>query len=290
MVNSAPATKDTLSKGAHIGAGIPQVIDTIASVLPYGHPAAFDLIRRQRNELAAVIVEPVRGTDPHLDAGLWLRELGKVCRKAGVLLILDETTTGFRLSYGGAQELFGLEPDLVTYGGAMGGGLPLGAVAGRAAFMRAFAQDGTGQSIVPADTMSASPLAVAASAAFLTYADVNRSSLYADLDRRTARLAHAFNTTAQALGVSATIRHAGSLFRISLGRPQPRHTASAHVIAAMDAFAVAAIDGGVLVQPGLQGFMSAAHTDEDVDRAAIVFSAALSDLKADGLLVPVDRR
>jgi glutamate-1-semialdehyde 2,1-aminomutase len=100
--------------------------------LPYGDASAFDLIRARRADLAAIIVEPIRAADPTLAHTAWLQELVAVARAAHVLVIFDEIYTGFRLAFGGAQELLGVMPDLTVYGRAVGGGLPLGAVAGRA--------------------------------------------------------------------------------------------------------------------------------------------------------------
>lgn len=290
LVSGEPQASHGLTRNIHLGAGIPRLIDEIASVLPYGHPAAFDLIRRQRNDLAAVIVEPVRAEDPHLDAGPWLWELASVCRKAGVLLIFDELTAGFRLAYGGTQEVFGIEPDLTAYGKVVGGGLPLGVVAGRTEFMRAFGRDILAQGISAAEANAGNALAVAAGTAFLSYANANQESLYPGLQRSTARLSDAFNAAAAALDVPAALKHAGSVFRITLGSPRPRNLPAAAQYAAMDAFAIAALNGGVLLKPGLQGFVSAAHTDTQIDQAAEVFATTLADVKADGFFAALKHR
>jgi glutamate-1-semialdehyde aminotransferase len=274
---------DKGSRNVHLGAGVPRAVGETIHILPYGHPAAFDLIRRHRNELAAVIVEPARITDPHLDAGPWLRELADLCRRDGILLIFDETTTGFRLAYGGAQEALKVDPDLVIYGKAIGGGLPLGAVAGRAPFMRPFVQDMSAQGIVAMQAFTGNTLPVAAGAAFLSHAHDARDTLYPSLNAATARLAGAFNAAAARLAVPATLRHAGSMFLISLGHAKPRRVEPAMQRTAMDAFVVSALNGGVMIHPDLTGYLSAAHTDDQVDQAAKVFGDALAELKADGL-------
>ena len=121
-----------------MGRGIPDATIEDVLMLPYRHEAAFDLIRQNRDRLAVVLVEPVQGANPTLDCGEFLRELAATCRDAGVLLLFDEVITGFRLAYGGAQEEFGVMPDLAAYGKALGGGLPIGAVAGRADIMQRF--------------------------------------------------------------------------------------------------------------------------------------------------------
>ena len=121
-----------------LGRGIPDMTVEDVLMLPYRHEAAFDLIRKHRNRLAVVVIEPVQGSNPTLGCGDFLRELAATCREAGVLLLFDEVITGFRLAYGGAQEVFGVTPDLAAYGKALGGGLPIGAVAGREEIMRRF--------------------------------------------------------------------------------------------------------------------------------------------------------
>jgi glutamate-1-semialdehyde aminotransferase len=274
---------DKGSRNVHLGAGVPRVVGETQNVLPYGHPAAFDLIRRHRNELAAVIVEPVRISDPHLDAGPWLKELADLCRRDGILLIFDETVTGFRLAYGGAQEALKVEPDLAIYGKAIGGGLPLGAVAGRAPFMRPFGQDMSTQGIVAMQAFTGNTLPVAAGAAFLSHAHSTRDTLYPALNAATARLATAFNDAAASLEVPASLRHAGSMFLISLGPAKPRRVDPAIHRTIMDAFVVSALNDGVMIHPDLTGYLSAAHTDEQIDRAAMIFAGVLAELKADGL-------
>ena len=121
-----------------MGRGIPGVAIEDVLMLPYRHDAAFELIRQNRDRLAVVLIEPVQGANPTLECGDFLRELAAVCRDEGVLLLFDEVVTGFRLAYGGAQEEFGVTPDLAAYGKALGGGLPIGAVAGRADIMQRF--------------------------------------------------------------------------------------------------------------------------------------------------------
>lgn len=267
----------------NLGAGIPRGVDDATNVLPYGHPAAFALVRRHRNELAAVIVEGVRASDPHFDAGPWLQELADVCRRDGVVLIFDEISTGFRLAYGGAQEVLKVEPDLVIYGKAVGGGLPLGAVAGRAPFMRPFGQHMSSQGIVALDAFTGNTLSVAAGAAFLSHAHKEREVLYPALDRTTTRLAEGFNAAAANLNVPATLRHAGSMFLISLGPAKPRRAEMTLQRTAVDAFVVSVLNAGVMIHPALTGFVSAAHTDHQIDQAVMAFGAALAELKADGL-------
>ena len=109
--------------------GIPQAAVDQVLTLSYRQPESLDKIRKHSDELAAVIIEPVPSSFP-VDMGDFLRELREVTRECGVLLIFDEVISGFRLGYGGAQERFGITPDIATYGKIMGGGFPAGAIAG----------------------------------------------------------------------------------------------------------------------------------------------------------------
>ncbi len=240
-----------------------------AVVLPYGHVAAFEQIRRRKGEIAAVMIEPVRGGDPNLDRAPWLHGLVETCRAAGVLLILDERATGFRLAYGGAQEIFGLIPDLVVYGKAIGGGLPLGAVAGRSDVMAALR---TNQPQV------VNPLSVTAGTATLDYLFANRATLYPALNDAGRGLAEHFNGFAQSEGLPVEMRSAGSMFHINF---------TAAETGAANAFNVLVLSRGVLLLPCHKGYLSMAHTGADLDVVRDAFTQSLRDLRDDGLLTRV---
>ena len=140
--------------------------DTI--VLPFNHPAAFDKIRRHASRLAAVIVEPVQGAAGTIPADReFLLELRTVTREIGAFLIFDEVITGFRLAPGGAQEFYGVIPDVSAYGKIAGGGLPFGAVGGTAEAMRLMEYDSEPGSILMAGTFNGNPLVTAAGTAVL---------------------------------------------------------------------------------------------------------------------------
>lgn len=260
--------------------------ESAQAVLPYGHPAALDQIRKRAHDLAAVMVEPVRASDPSLERALWLQELSIACREAGVLLIFDERQTGFRLAYGGAQEAFGLMPDLAIYGKTIGGGLPSGAVAGRADVMAKLGD------MKSADNPSAprgpgiSSLSVTAGIAALGYLHANRAALYPALNASGRHLAEQFNAFARGERMPVEMRCAGSMFRISFGAslggaqngdPAPSfRTAEA-------AYSVLVLSRGVMTLPGHRGFISTAHTGTDVEHAREALTQSLIDLRDDGL-------
>ena len=140
LVHANPTSPREKPEGFIVGNGIPTYVrDEAQMVLPYRRDEAFELIRQHKDELAAVIIEAAQNSNPRLGLDNFLQELRDVCTETGVLLIFDEVVTGFRLSYGGAQRLYGITPDLATYGKAMAHGFPVGAVGGREDIMKVFA-------------------------------------------------------------------------------------------------------------------------------------------------------
>jgi len=180
--------------------GIPQNFLADALVLEYGNPQSLEVIRGCAQELAAVLVEPVQSRRPDLQPAEFLRQLRTLTDATGVTLIFDETITGFRIHPGGAQAWFGVAADIATYGKIVGGGLPIGLVAGRSAWMDCidggFWRYGDGsyptvETTFFAGTFMKHPLTMAAARAVLLRLKADGSTLYATLNRRTARL---FNT------------------------------------------------------------------------------------------------
>ena len=261
--------------GAHAGAY--QDNDTTATVLPYGHPAALDQIRRRQHELAAVIVEPVRSGDPNFERTSWLHNLFAACRACGVLVLLDERQTGFRLAYGGAQELLGLLPDLVIYGKAVGGGLPLAAVAGRADVMAAHTRN-EGRC-----HMAVNPLSVTAGAATLNHLHVHRATLYPALNAAGRQLAERFNAFASAEKLPVEMRCAGSMFRIAFAHTTRTPEWTATYRPAEAAFNVLVLNRGVLLLTSQRGFLSTAHSAADLDDVLSALTDSLRDVRDDGL-------
>ncbi len=268
-----------LTRRGHRHAGVPQAVADSTLSLAYGHASVFDQIRRRRRDLAAVIVEPVRALDPSTDHGPWLRELANVCGETGVLLIFDERLTGFRLAYGGAQERFGVMPDLVAYGEIIGGGLPLGAVAGRADILSQMAGREAPWRARADGGASGNILSVAAGTATLGHLAARRGTLYPALDEKGRLLADAFNTFAAQHRLPAKMKVAGSIFRIQFTRAD----GASDYPAAEAAFYTLALNKGVLVHASRLGFLSGAHTTGDIAQVVTAFHEALGDVASDGL-------
>lgn len=270
------------NRRSHRHPGVPQAVMDASVSLAYGHPSAFDQIRRRRRDLAAVIVEPVRALAPGLDHAAWLRELANVCGETGVLLILDERLTGFRLAYGGAQERFSMTADLVAYGENIGGGMPLGAVAGRADVVGTLA-DREMQAPAAERGPSANMLSVAAGAATLEHLAARRSTLYPALDEKTRYLTESVNIFCAENGLPVRLRAAGSIFRLQFIRPDANDANRSGYPAAEAAFYALALSKGILVHASRLAFLSAAHTTADVGQIIAAFRDALTDVKNDGL-------
>ena len=130
--------------------GVPMEVNNLFKVLPYNSNQCFDMIT---NDMAAVIIEPVQGSNPRSDIGQFLQKLRDHCTKIGVLLIFDEVMTGFRLSAKGGASVFGVQPDIITYGKVLGGGFPVGAVGGRPEIMKT-------KNVFYGGTFSANPLSM----------------------------------------------------------------------------------------------------------------------------------
>ena len=252
--------------------------DTI--LLDYNATEALeDLFAARGDEIAAVILEPVVGNMglvvPSHD---FLAAARRLTEKHGALLVFDEVMTGFRLAYGGAQEIHGVTPDLTTLGKIVGGGLPLGAYGGRREIMDNVLPAGK---VFQAGTLAGNPLAVAAGTA--TLEELSDHSPYPLLERHGARLEAGFRAAAAAAGVPVWIARRGSMmtmfFQQGAGWPVVDWpTASMSDTKAYGRFFWGMINRGVYLPCSQYEalFISAAHTDADIDATVAAAHAALA--------------
>ncbi len=270
---------------AAMGHGIPRALADLVVLLPYRHPAAFDLIRQHANDLALVMVEGVQSSNPQPQAGEFLRELRQVCRDCGVLFAIDEVITGFRVAYGGAQELFGVTPDLATYGKVLGGGLPVGAVAGRADVMEVFTGLGARNGIFSGGTFSGNPLTMEAGAAAVGHLK-SHPGIYRQVSAAGDRLAASVNAFCQSRQIPAQMKNVGGMFHMFFQREPVESLRDANLGSkqAEKAFYLHALNRGVLVPGTQRAFLSAAHDDDVVDRIIEVFQASLGDVMEESSL------
>ncbi|MGA1372283.1 MAG: aspartate aminotransferase family protein [Pseudomonadales bacterium] len=267
-----------------MGRGVPSALADLVLMLPYRNRGAFDLIRQNANSLAMVLVEGVQSSNPQPLAGEFLGELAEVCRSCGVLFGIDEVITGFRLAYGGAQARFGVTPDLATYGKVLGGGLPVGAIAGRADIMEVFTGLGARNGIFSGGTFSGNPLTMEAGAAAVGHLQAH-PEIYVELENRGNRLARSINEYCQSRQLPVQMKNVGSMFHLFFQREpidSMRDVLAANT-RAEKAFYLHALNRGVLVPGTQRAFLSAAHGDAEVDELIAVFTASLDDVQAEGL-------
>jgi len=260
-------------------AGVPEetVMHTLA--LPFNDLEAVRAAFRARpGEIACVIVEPVVGNAGTIaPAAGYLEGLREITAKDGALLILDEVMTGFRLALGGAQERFGIRPDLTTMGKIIGGGLPVGAFGGRRDVMAKLAPLGP---VYQAGTLSGNPLAMAAGIATLRVLIAGASEIYPRLERVTAAIADGVAKVADEAGVALTTNRVGSMFTWFFTDEPVTDFASAarSDTKAFGRFHRAMLEAGVWLPPSQfeAAFVSTAHGEREVEATIAAAREALS--------------
>jgi glutamate-1-semialdehyde 2,1-aminomutase len=237
------------------------------------------LIEENREKIAAVFIEPIGGNMGCVPADKeFLEELRAECDTNGILLVFDEVMTGFRVARGGAQELYGVTPDLTTFGKVIGGGLPVGAYGGRADIMNMTAPAGP---VYQAGTLSGNPLAMAAGIETLKVIDED-AGFYDKLELASERLAAGLRDAVSAAGLALTINRAGSMLTLFFTSAAVNDFDSAKTsnTAQFAAFFRAMLEVGIYLPPSQfeAWFVSAAHTDDDLDRTLSSVRKALEEL------------
>jgi len=249
--------------------GIPEEIARLTYVLPYNDANAVrELFKEKGEEIAAVIVEPVAGNmGVVLPEEEFLKTLREVTRNYGALLIFDEVITGFRLALGGAQEYFGIEPDLTTLGKVIGGGMPVGAYGGKKELMSRIAPEGE---VYQAGTLSGNPVAMAAGLA--TVRVLKEEKPYPALEERTKTFTEQISALLSRKGISHTINRIGSMFTVFFteGAVKNYEDAKRSDTELFGRFFNSLLREGVLIPPSQfeAWFLSTAH-DENVLNEAL---------------------
>ena len=260
-------------------AGVPAETAQFTLALPYNDLAAVDAAFAARpREIACVIVEPVVGNAGTIaPAAGYLEGLRKLCSDHGALLIIDEVMTGFRLALGGAQELYGIVPDLTTMGKILGGGLPCGAFGGRADIVNTLAPVGR---VYQAGTLSGNPLAMSAGIATLGYLIEHEHEVYPQLERTTAQIGDGVAQIAEQSGVKLTTNCVGSMFTwfFTEGPVTDFASASKSDTEAFGRFHRKLLEGGVWLPPSQfeAAFVSTAHGPAEVAWILEAAQAALA--------------
>ena len=261
--------------------GVPAGATGDTLVAPYNDPGAVaQLFERFPGQVAAVIVEPVAGNMGVVPPQPgFLAALREITRGQGALLIFDEVMTGFRAALGGAQALYGIDPDLTTLGKVIGGGLPVGAYGGRAEILRLVAPAGP---MYQAGTLSGNPLTMAAGIA--TLRELGQPGVWPGLERQAARLEAGLNAAAREAGCAAAFQRVGTMFTLFFRNGPAANWAEASQADTRRyaAFFRAMLEQGVYLAPSQfeAGFLSTAHGDAEIDRtvraAEGAFRAAVS--------------
>jgi glutamate-1-semialdehyde 2,1-aminomutase len=273
------AGSGALTFGNPDSAGVPAAFTQHTIVLPYNDSAAvkaaFDA---NHGQIAGIILEPVPG-----NAGLYLPKPGfleflrEITRTHQALLIFDEVMTGFRLSKGGAQERFGISPDLTCFGKIIGGGLPVGAFGGRAEVMDFLAPLGP---VYQAGTLSGNPVAMAAGLAALE--ELTKGDAYARLEKLGSILETGMKDAAAKAGVPVQFNRCGSMV-CAYFTADPVHNLADALKSNRDRFKAyfhGMLERGVYLAPSQfeAGFLSLAHTEADLERTIQAASATMKEL------------
>ena len=271
------AGSGALTHGRPDSAGVPAEFARLTISLPFNNAEAVrSAFRENSGAIAAVIVEPVpANAGLYLPRENFLETLQEECTRAGTVLIFDEVMTGFRVARGGAQEIYGIKPDLTALGKVIGGGLPVGAFGGRAEIMDQLSPDGP---VYQAGTLSGNPLAMAAGLAQLR--ELERIDGWRRLEELGAAFEQGMRRTLQSVGLPLTFQRRGSMFCLFFTGESVFDVASAKRSdrTAFAKYFRACLDGGIYFAPSQfeTGFLSTAHSFADIDRTAAVARDALT--------------
>jgi len=250
-------------------AGVPEEFTQFTLALPFNDTDALEqAFKKFRHQIACVIVEPVVGNMGCVPpARGYLEALRALTERDKSLLIFDEVMTGFRLAFGGAQEVYAIHPDLTTMGKIIGGGLPVGAYGGPSEIMDMVAPLGP---MYQAGTLSGNPLAMAAGLATLRYLKEHKKEIYPRLDKLSGELAAGVAAAAREAGVPICYNRVGSMFTWFFA-PCPVtdwNSAAKTDTEAFGRFFRSMLDNGVYLPPSQfeAAFLSAAHTEEDIQQ------------------------
>ncbi len=269
-----------LTFGEPDSGGVPASIAAHTLTLEYNNTQQLkDLFDKTGDEIACVIIEPVVGNMnlivPHME---FLQTLRELCTKHGTVLIFDEVMTGFRVALGGAQALYNIKPDMTTLGKVIGGGLPVGAFGGRKDIMQCLAPVGK---VYQAGTLSGNPVAV--TAGLKTLELIQAPGFHAKLTAQTQKLVDGLKVAAKEAGVIFNAQSVGGMFGLYFCEkcPSSFHEMMQSNKEHFNQFFHSMLDSGIYLGPSAfeAGFVSAAHTDEDIANTLTAAKKAFSQIK-----------
>ncbi|MGH9494866.1 MAG: glutamate-1-semialdehyde 2,1-aminomutase [Candidatus Sulfotelmatobacter sp.] len=263
-------------------AGVPDEFIQFSIALPFNNLSAVEhAFSKYKHQIACVIVEPVVGNMGCVPAADdYLVGLRLITERERAVLIFDEVMTGFRVAYGGAQELYNITPDLTTLGKIIGGGLPVGAYGGPSEIMDLVAPLGP---MYQAGTLSGNPLAMAAGCAMLKQLRDRKAEIYPQLEKRSAELVDGVAAAAKDAGVALCSNRVGSMFTwfFQDGPVTDWDSASKSDAEKFGKFFRRMLDRGVYLPPSQYeaAFLGAAHSEEDVQKTVAAAKEALRAMK-----------
>ena len=262
------AGSGALTFGVPSSPGVPASLAEHTLTLPYNDNQALDaLLKDKGDSIACIIVEPVAGNMNCIPANEgYLQALRAVCDEYGIILIFDEVMSGFRVALGGAQQLYNVTPDLTTLGKIIGGGMPVGAFGGRADIMDQLSPEGP---VYQAGTLSGNPLAMAAG--LTTLALISQQGFYQGLSEQTTTLLTGLQKLADQAGIPFTSNQAGAMFGLFFSEDKKVSCFDQVMKCDQERFKKffhAMLDNRVYLAPSAfeAGFVSAAHSDEDIQQ------------------------
>jgi len=264
-------------------AGVPEEFTMFTIALPFNCLSAVEhAFHKYKHQIACVIVEPVVGNMGCVPAADdYLVGLRLITQREHSILIFDEVMTGFRVAFGGAQELYNIKPDLTTMGKIIGGGLPVGAYCGRSEIMDLVAPVGP---MYQAGTLSGNPLAMAAGCAMLKQLRDRKAEVYPKIEKLSENLVHGISQAAKDAGVPLCANRVGSMFTwfFQKGPVTDWDGASRSNTEMFGRFFREMLDQGVYLPPSQYeaAFLGASHTEEDVQRTIAAAKLAFAGMKS----------
>ncbi|MEJ2006975.1 MAG: glutamate-1-semialdehyde 2,1-aminomutase [Acidobacteriota bacterium] len=260
--------------------GVPQALAELTITIPFNDFEALEkAFQAHQNQLAAALIEPVVGNMGVVPPNSgYLKRLRALTEEQGTVLIFDEVMTGFRVAYGGAQQLYGIRADLTTLGKVIGGGLPVGAYGGKASLMDRVAPSGP---VYQAGTLSGNPLAVAAG--LTTLEILRRSGTYERLEQLGQRMAGGISEQAKRVGVPLTVNRVGSMLTAFFNACPVTDYASAKKsdTGLFGRFFRGLLNRGIYFPPSQFEalFLSTAHSEEEIDQAIHSAGESLHEIR-----------
>lgn len=270
-------------KNVLLSDGIPNNVLNNVVVLPYNEESTFDKLDELKDELAMILIEPSQGSNPRNDMKEFLNKLRSFCTANNILLGFDEIITGFRVAFGGAQEYYGIEADIATYGKTIGGGFPVGLIAGKKVLMDCIREKG----IYMGGTYSANPITMCAGYSLMKYISLNKDSFYSLLNKNGNFIKDEINKFCINNSIPVRVFGIGSMFRLIFtdfyirSRWDRDHYEISQTI--QQRFYGELLENGIYVSGNRILFLSKEHDEDIINKFISVSIEALNKMKNENI-------